>query len=50
MKPMIWHPEPEDDKVNQYLDRVNHEPWLIMIAAAIVAIFALTFLIIMGVF
>ncbi len=28
MKPMIWHPEPNDKQVNQYLDHVNHEPWL----------------------
>ncbi len=28
MKPMIWHPEDKDDKVNQYLDKMNHEPWL----------------------
>jgi hypothetical protein len=50
MKPMIWHPEPQDKKVNDYLEQVNHEPWLLFWAAGILLIFALTVLIIMGVF
>lgn len=27
MKPMIWHPEEKDAKVNEYLDRMNHAPY-----------------------
>lgn len=27
MKPMIWHPEEKDTKVNEYLDRINHAPY-----------------------
>jgi hypothetical protein len=27
MKPMIWHPEEKDAKVNQYLDQTNHAPY-----------------------
>lgn len=32
MKPMIWHPEEKDEKVNQYLDSFNHEPWIAIYA------------------
>lgn len=27
MRPMIWHPEENDEKVNQYLDQVNRAPY-----------------------
>lgn len=27
MKPMIWHPEEKDAKVNQYLDQMNRAPY-----------------------
>ncbi len=50
MKPMIWHPEPQDEKVNQYLDQVNHEPWLMMTAVGLLMIFLMTVLILVGVF
>lgn len=42
MKPMIWHPEPNDHKVNEYLDTVNHEPWLAIAGVAILLISLLT--------
>lgn len=50
MKPMIWHPEPKDDKVNRYLDSTNHEPWLAILVAALVVICSFTFLICLGTF
>ncbi len=33
MKPMIWHPEEKDHRVNQYLDNMNHAPYPTIIAA-----------------
>jgi hypothetical protein len=27
MKPNTWHPEEKDEKVNQYLDQMNHAPY-----------------------
>jgi hypothetical protein len=50
MKPMIWHPEPKDAKVNQYLDSFNHEPWLAFFALALLFSACFTFLVIIGVF
>lgn len=32
MKPMIWHPEEKDAKVNQYLDQINHAPYESIVA------------------
>jgi hypothetical protein len=32
MKPMIWHPEEKDQRVNQYLDQVNHAPYATIFA------------------
>ncbi len=50
MKPMIWHPEPNDDKVNQYLDGINHEPWLGIVAGGLIFCSLLTILIVLGAF
>ena len=50
MKPMIWHPEPKDKKVNQYLDHLNREPWLLVLAAILVVIFILTILVLLATF
>jgi len=30
MKPMIWHPEEKDEKQNQYLERANHAPYVMI--------------------
>ena len=38
MKRMIWHPEPKDEKVNQYLDRTNREPWLAILAGVLILV------------
>ncbi len=50
MKRMIWHPEPKDKKVNQYLERINREPWLFILAAFLVLVSVLTILILLGTF
>lgn len=50
MKPMIWHPEPNDKKVNQYLDKVNHEPWLAIYAGIIMFVSFFTLLVLLSVF
>ena len=50
MKPMIWHPEPQDEKVNQYLDQMNREPWLAIWAGTLVLLCSFTILVLLGTF
>ncbi len=50
MKPMIWHPEPNDKKVSQYLDRMNHEPWLAIWAGLILFTGFCTLFFVLGAF
>ena len=50
MKPMIWHPEPKDKKVNQYLNRINREPWLFILVAILVLVCVFTLLVLLGTF
>jgi hypothetical protein len=50
MKPMIWHPENNDKKVNQYLDSVNREPWFAIYAGIIMFVCLFTLLVLLGVF
>ena len=50
MKPMIWHPEESDQKANKYLDKVNREPWLAIIAGLLLFVGLFTLLILVGAF
>lgn len=50
MKPMIWHPEEQDKKVNQYLNSINHEPWLMIFASLIFIISVFLLFVVMGTF
>ncbi|AGF50776.1 ssr3129 [Synechocystis sp. PCC 6803] len=50
MKPMIWHPEDKDEKVNKYLDRINHEPWLGFVAFSLAFFMAFILIMFMGIF
>ncbi|MGL6340577.1 MAG: hypothetical protein ACRC80_15740 [Waterburya sp.] len=50
MKPMIWHPEPQDQKVNQYLDQTNHEPWLAIVGVTLMVVCSFTFVVLLGTF
>ena len=50
MKPMIWHPESKDRKVNEYLDQTNREPWLAILAGVLVLVCAFTLLVLLGAF
>jgi hypothetical protein len=50
MKPMIWHPEDKDVKVNQYLDHMNHAPYQTLIMLLLGTFCLLTFVILVGVF
>ena len=50
MKPMIWHPEPKEQKVNQYLDQTNHEPWLAILAGVLIVVCSFTVLVLLGTF
>jgi hypothetical protein len=43
MKPMIWHPEEKDEKVNAYLDRINHAPYGTIFAVTIGLLCLFTF-------
>lgn len=51
MKSMTWKPDKEQDKrVNAYLERVNHAPY-ITIGAIVLGLFCLfTFIVLVGVF
>ena len=50
MKPMIWHPEESDAKVNQYLNHINREPWLAIFAGVVLFFLLFTILIFLGMF
>ncbi|VEP13161.1 conserved hypothetical protein [Hyella patelloides LEGE 07179] len=50
MKNMIWHPEPNDEKVNQYLEQANHAPYPTIFAITVGIFCAFTALVLMGVF
>jgi hypothetical protein len=50
MKPMIWRPEDRDQKVNKYLDSINHEPWLSIAMFSILVISIFMFFVILGTF
>ena len=43
MKPMIWHPEEKDQKVNQYLEQVNHAPYAVIVGLLLAVLFLFTF-------
>ncbi len=48
MKPMIWHPEEKDQKVNQYLEQINHAPYAAIMGLLIglLCLFTLGFLLV----
>jgi len=50
MKPMIWHPEPKDKKVNQYLDNTNREPWFAIFGVGLLIVSTFTLLVLLGTF
>lgn len=50
MKPMIWHPEEKDKKVNQYLESFNHEPWIVIATISLLLVCLFTFLVLVGTF
>ena len=47
---MIWHPEERDKEVNEYLESINHEPWLGILAWLVLLVSSLTVLIVFGIF
>jgi hypothetical protein len=50
MKPMIWHPEPKDKKVNEYIDKTNRAPYFGIILAALGVFSAFTAAVLLGAF
>lgn len=47
---MTWHPEPNDEKVNQYLAKANHAPYPTIFAVTIAIFCVFTALVLMGTF
>lgn len=50
MKPMIWHPEEKDTKVNQYLDQMNHAPYGLITVLMLGAFCFFTLVLLVGIF
>lgn len=50
MKPMIWHPEEKDQRVNQYLEQINHAPYITIIALVLGLFCLFSFIILVGSF
>lgn len=50
MKPMIWRPEDKDQRVNQYLDKMNHAPYPTIIVAVVSLVTAFTIVFLLGSF
>ncbi len=50
MKPMIWHPEEKNKRVNLYLERVNHAPYITIFALLLGGFCLFTFAVLVGTF
>jgi Fe2+ transport system protein B len=50
MKPMIWHPEEKDKKVNEYLDKTNRAPYFGIILAILGVFTVFTTAVLLGAF
>jgi hypothetical protein len=48
MKPMVWHPEDKDQRVNEYLEKVNHAPYAVILGLALGGICLFTLLVLFG--
>jgi hypothetical protein len=48
MKPMVWHPEEQDSKVNAYLEKINHAPYPTIALLILVSVIGVTFLFLLG--
>ena len=50
MRPMIWHPEEKDQKVNRYLDRTTRAPYFGLILAALGVFCLFTVAVLLGIY
>ena len=50
MKQMVWQPEERDQRVNKYLDKINHAPYQSIVTISIVAFCLFTAAILIGIF
>jgi Fe2+ transport system protein B len=50
MRPMIWHPEEKDQKVNEYIDKTNRAPYFGIILAVLGVFTAFTAAVLLGAF
>ena len=48
MKPMIWHPEEKDAKINEYFQAVNHAPYITIWAWALILFCGVASIIVIG--
>ncbi|MBE9042644.1 hypothetical protein IQ235_17935 [Oscillatoriales cyanobacterium LEGE 11467] len=48
MKPMIWHPEEKDAKINEYFQTANHAPYITIWAMALILFCSLASIIVIG--
>ncbi len=48
MSPMVWHPEERDQQVNRYLDKINHAPYIAIMAFLLGLFCAVTVLFLVG--
>lgn len=48
MKPMIWHPEERDQKVNEYLARSNRAPYVTIFTLMIALVCLFTVVVLVG--
>lgn len=48
MKPMIWHPEEKDAKINEYFQAVNHAPYITIWAWALILFCSVASIVVIG--
>ncbi|MBE9030691.1 hypothetical protein IQ266_13215 [filamentous cyanobacterium LEGE 11480] len=50
MKPMIWHPEANDQQVRAYFNEVNHAPYQTIVAVGVVGFCLFTLMVLLASF
>lgn len=50
MKPMIWHPEEKDQRINQYLAQINHAPYPLIFGIMAILMVLMVSFVLLGIF
>jgi len=50
MKPMIWHQEEKDEKVNEYIEKTNRAPYFVIILGVLGVFSIFTVAVLLGAF